>query len=122
MNADDVRRQVDMLRKCYEVETMAEVCSATKDRQDAVRSFCVHGAADGVSFGVLVLGSRKSSNSMRLVEVARKGGAKAFMAGSLDELKDIDFSGIERLGVTSGASTPERFFDEAMRCLKENVG
>ena len=59
-----------------------------------------------------------SSNSKRLVEVAREGGAKAFMAGTMDELRAIDFYGVGRLGVTSGASTPERFFVEAVRYLR----
>ena len=110
MNADEVERQVAELRKTYDVETMAEVCRATKERQDAVKRF------DGDA--VLVLGSRTSSNSKRLKEVAEANGARAFLAGTMDELKAIDFSGVERLGVTSGASTPERFFDEAVRFLR----
>ena len=110
MNADEVERQVAELRKKYDVETMAEVCNATKERQDAVKRF------DGDA--VLVLGSRTSSNSKRLAEVAAANGAKAFMAGTMDELKAIDFSGVERLGVTSGASTPERFFMEAVKFLR----
>ena len=119
MNADDVARQVEALRERYEVTTTAEVCRATKERQDAVRGFCARRAAEGGGeLGVLVLGSRMSSNSRRLVEVARECGAKAFMAGTMDELRGIDFSGIARLGVTSGASTPERFFIEAVRCLR----
>ena len=119
MNADEVARQVGELRKKYDVETMAEVCNATKERQDAVRRFCdLSRTARPSGLGVLVLGSRTSSNSKRLREVAEQSGAKAFMAGSMDELKAIDFSGVERLGVTSGASTPERFLMEAVRFLR----
>ena len=110
MNADEVERQVAELRKKYDVETMAEVCHATKERQDAVKRF------DGDA--VLVLGSRSSSNSKRLKEVAEQNGACAFMAGSMEELKQINFSGVERLGVTSGASTPERFLMEAVKFLR----
>ena len=110
MNADEVERQVAELRKKYDVEMMAEVCHATKERQDAVKRF--NGDA------VLVLGSRTSSNSKRLKEVAEQNGARSFMAGSMDELKKLDFSGVERLGVTSGASTPERFFMEAVKFLR----
>ena len=137
MNADEVERQVAVLRKKYDVETMAEVCHATKERQDAVKEFCRGEAEslplrdkDGSSItsgkdsaspickAVLVLGSRTSSNSKRLKEVAEQNGAKAFMAGTMDELKHIDFSGVERLGVTSGASTPERFLMEAVKFLR----
>ena len=110
MNADDVARQVAELKKRYAVETAAEVCRATKERQDAVRKF--RGDA------VLVLGSRTSSNSKRLAEVARESGAQAFLAGTMDEVRALDFTGVETLGVTSGASTPERFFMEAIKYLK----
>ena len=110
MNADDVGKQVAKLREKYDVVSSAEVCRATKERQDAVRAY------DGDA--VLVLGSRTSANSRRLAEVAEESGKRAFMAGSLDELSAMDFSDVERLGVTSGASTPERFFSEAVRLLR----
>ena len=119
MNADEVERQVAELRKTYDVEAMAEVCHATKDRQNAVKAFCDRpNTVRPSGLGVLVLGSKMSSNSKRLKEVAEEHGAKAFMAGSMDELKKIDFSGVERLGVTSGASTPERFLTEAVKYLR----
>ena len=118
MNADEVAEKVAELRGKYEVETMAEVCHATKERQEAVRAFCRRAAEKGESFGVIVLGSAKSSNCRRLKEVAEAGGARAFQAGTMDELERISFEGIERLGVTSGASTPERFFDEAVKFLR----
>jgi len=117
MNADEVARRVEELRRDYTVETMAEVCNATKERQDAVRRFCAD--ATGRS-AVLVLGSRTSSNSRRLVEVAERGGLRAFLAGNCDELRQLDFSGIDTLGVTSGASTPERFFMEAVKYLRNS--
>jgi len=110
MNADEVASKVAALRKVYDVETMAEVCHATKERQDAVKRF--QGDA------VLVLGSKTSSNSKRLAEVARQNGAKAFLAGSMDEVKALDFTGVKTLGVTSGASTPERFFMETVKYLR----
>ena len=127
MNADEVERQVAELRKKYDVETMAEVCTATRDRQNAVKAFCDRSSAARPSglnavrpsgLGVLVLGSKMSSNSKRLTEVAEQNGVRAFLAGTMDELRAIDFSGVERLGVTSGASTPERFFMEAVRYLR----
>ena len=109
MNADEVARIVAELRSRFEVETTAEVCHATKERQDAVRSF--------VGDAVLVLGSAQSSNTRRLCEVAN---CRTFRAGTMDELKALDFSGVETLGVTSGASTPESFFEEALSYIKEN--
>lgn len=110
MNADEVARQVTELRTRYAVETTADVCRATKERQDAVRAF----AGDAV----LVLGSRTSANSKRLAEVAAATGKRAFFAGTMDEVRALDLSGVRTLGVTSGASTPERFFADVVRYLK----
>ena len=108
MNADEVADVVEKLRGEYEVETMAEVCNATKARQDAVKAF--------VGDALLVLGSVNSSNTRRLCEVAKC--AKVFRAGTLDEVKAIDFSGVSVLGVTSGASTPENFFTDVIEYLQ----
>lgn len=107
MNADEVARIVADLKRDYAVETMAEVCHATRDRQNAVKAF--RGDA------LLVLGSSNSSNTKRLCEVAN---SRTFRAGTMEELAAIDFSGIGTLGVTSGASTPESFFTQAVERLK----
>ena len=112
MNADEVADIVGKLRSGYEVETLAEVCNATKVRQDAVKAF------DGDA--LLVLGSVNSSNTRRLCEVAKC--AKVFRAGTLDEVKSIDFSGVSVLGVTSGASTPENFFTDVIEYLQHQQG
>lgn len=106
MNADEVGALVASLRARHEVETMAEVCNATKVRQDAVKAF----GGDAL----LVLGSANSSNTKRLCEVAR---CRTFRAGTISEVKSLDFSGVQELGVTSGASTPETFFRESVACL-----
>ncbi len=111
MNADDVKEIVAALSSRFEVETLAEVCNATKERQDAVKAF------DGDA--LLVLGSATSSNTSRLCEVSRAG--KVFRAGSMDELRAIDFSGVADLGITSGASTPESFLEEAVASVKCKV-
>ena len=111
MNADEVKAIVEKLKSRHPVETLAEVCNATRDRQNAVKNF------DGDA--LLVLGSANSSNTRRLCEVARC--PKKFRAGSLEELKALDFSLVERLGVTSGASTPESFLSAALSYLKEKA-
>ena len=115
LNSDEVARQVAELKRTYDVVTSADVCRATKERQDAVRRFCAKAAEPRA---VLVLGSKTSANSRRLADVAAACGVRAFLAGTMDEVAALDLSGIATLGVTSGASTPERFFDEAVRFLK----
>ncbi len=98
-----------------ETTPASEVCTATRDRQEAVRSFVARGGD-----GVLVLGSAKSSNTRRLAEIAERGGARAWRVGNMRDLAACDFSGVRRLGVTSGASTPESFFDDVVARLESD--
>ncbi len=91
----------------------AAICTATRDRQEAVRAFVRDGGD-----GVLVLGSAESSNTRRLAEVARLAGARRVVrAATLDEVAASDFGGVSRLGVTAGASTPENFYRSALSFL-----
>ena len=116
LSSGTVRTVLDALRARYprlETPPAADVCTATRDRQRAVAEF-VRGGGDGV----LVLGSIGSSNTNRLVEVARASGAAfAARAGTLEEIRTLDFAGVRRLGVTAGASTPEDFFRCAVAAL-----
>jgi 4-hydroxy-3-methylbut-2-enyl diphosphate reductase len=82
-----------------------DICYATSNRQWAVKDLL------GVVDLLLVIGSRNSSNSNRLVEVARAGGVPAFL---IDDETDIDeawLAGIETVGITSGASAPEKLVE-----------
>ena len=97
------------------------VCTATRDRQAAVLRFVDSKTSEGVdvsAIGVLVVGSVKSSNTRKLAEVAERNGVKAWRIASSDALANIDFSGIEVLGVTSGSSTPEETFDSVVSKLR----
>ena len=93
------------------------VCTATRDRQQAVRDFVT--ASRGASVGVLVVGGAKSANAARLAEIARQSGAKAWRVSSPEDIGKIVFNGIEILGVTSGASTPESMFQSLVASLHE---
>jgi 4-hydroxy-3-methylbut-2-enyl diphosphate reductase len=82
-----------------------DICYATSNRQWAVKEMLEHIDA------LLVIGSKNSSNSNRLVEVAHAAGVRAYL---VDDESDIDpdwFDGIETVGVTSGASAPERLVE-----------
>jgi 4-hydroxy-3-methylbut-2-en-1-yl diphosphate reductase len=88
-----------------------DICYATQNRQDAVKAM-----AETCDL-MLVIGSRNSSNSNRLVEVAQRHGCKAHL---LDEQADIDprwFGGVERVGVSAGASSPERIVQRIVGAL-----
>jgi 4-hydroxy-3-methylbut-2-en-1-yl diphosphate reductase len=84
-------------------EVHNEICRATQERQEAAVE-----AAQHVDL-VIVVGSPRSSNSLRLVEVVKKlGGKPAYLVDQLEDL-DLDwFRGAKKVGVTSGASTPSQ--------------
>jgi 4-hydroxy-3-methylbut-2-enyl diphosphate reductase len=79
-----------------------DICYATQNRQVAIKQIAPQADL------VLVVGSRNSSNSVRLVEVALEYGAKAgYLIDYASEIKDEWFEGVETIGVSSGASVPE---------------
>ena len=78
-----------------------DICYATQNRQAAVK--VIARDADVV----LVVGSPNSSNSVRLVEVAKEAGAAAYLVDDAGEVDDRWLDGVETVGVTSGASVPE---------------
>ena len=93
----------------------AETCTATRDRQAAVRAFVQ--AGDPSATGVLVIGSANSANTARLVEIAREAGAAAWRVDGPAEMSTVVFAGIERLGLTAGASTPEAVVKDIVASL-----
>ena len=88
-----------------------DICYATSNRQVAVREIAAESEL------VLVVGSANSSNSQRLVEVARRAGAQSHL---VDDVTDIDLDwlrGVRRIGITAGASAPPHLVDEIVHCL-----
>jgi len=79
-----------------------DICYATSNRQWAVKEMLDHVHL------LLVIGSRNSSNSNRLVEVARVGGVAAYLIDDEAEIDEAWLAGVSVVGVTSGASAPER--------------
>jgi 4-hydroxy-3-methylbut-2-enyl diphosphate reductase len=91
-----------------------DICYATTNRQEAVKVL-----ADGCDL-VLVVGSPNSSNSVRLVEVALRGGAKD--ARLVDDASQVDwrwFEGVDTVGVTAGASAPEPLIQALIAAIGE---
>ena len=89
-----------------------DICYATTNRQEAVKRL-----GDGCDL-VLVVGSKNSSNSVRLVEVALRAGAGA--AQLVDDATHVDwawFDGVQTLGITAGASAPERLITELVEAV-----
>ncbi len=119
LNLEAARREVAKLAKGRELKEVSWPCAATRERQDAVREFCaVHHSAQSPA-AVLVLGGRNSANSQRLRQIAVESGASAYFASTMDEVRKLrdELSSYDVVGVTSGASTPERFYMEVTRML-----
>ncbi|HWR47143.1 MAG TPA: 4-hydroxy-3-methylbut-2-enyl diphosphate reductase [Pseudonocardiaceae bacterium] len=88
-----------------------DICYATTNRQRAVRA--IAGQVDLV----LVVGSSNSSNSLRLVEVARREGVPAYLVEDVSEIDLRWLAGTTRLGITAGASAPPHLVDQIVHCL-----
>jgi 4-hydroxy-3-methylbut-2-enyl diphosphate reductase len=105
LSVDDTKEIVDALRRRFPNVTAPkkeDICYATTNRQLAVKDIAPRADA------VVVIGSRNSSNSNRLVEVAKAYGAKqALLADKADDIPWDKLQGMRVLGITAGASAPE---------------
>jgi len=105
LSVDDTADMVALLRERFPgiaAPHKEDICYATTNRQDAVKHLAEQSEL------VLVVGSKNSSNSVRLKEVGLKAGATA--AYLIDDANGIDwtwFDGVSRVGLTAGASAPE---------------
>jgi len=123
--ADDVKpgEKVGMVvQTTLGAEGRDGVCTATEDRRQAVRSFVEGCLADGVppgAVGVVVAGSPESANTVGLVGVAERCGARVWRASGPADVGKMDMAGIRVLGVTSGASTPEDVYRAVFQACGE---
>jgi 4-hydroxy-3-methylbut-2-enyl diphosphate reductase len=90
-----------------------DICYATSNRQGAVKQI-----APDCDL-VLVIGSPKSSNSMRLVEVAERAGSRGVMIQRATDIEPEWLQDIDTLGLTAGASAPEELVNEVVARIKE---
>jgi 4-hydroxy-3-methylbut-2-en-1-yl diphosphate reductase len=89
----------------------SDICYATQNRQEAVKAL-----AREVQL-VLVIGSTNSSNSNRLVDVARSCGVAAHLIHDADEIQTAWMDGVRAVGITSGASTPDVLVERVVESL-----
>jgi 4-hydroxy-3-methylbut-2-enyl diphosphate reductase len=108
LSVDDTDEIVAILRRRFpavEAPKKDDICYATTNRQRAVKR--ILSAVDLL----LVIGSRNSSNSNRLVDVARAGGVDAYLIDDESEIDEAWLDGAATVGITSGASAPERLVE-----------
>jgi 4-hydroxy-3-methylbut-2-enyl diphosphate reductase len=104
LSVDDTRELIARLRERFpaiRVPAKDDICYATQNRQNAVKALAARASH------VLVVGAPSSSNSNRLVEVARAQGADARLVENAECIEPHWALGARTLGVTAGASTPD---------------
>jgi len=117
LSLDDTAEMLIALRKRFphiSEPERTDICFATTNRQGAIREL-----SDMVDL-LLVVGSKNSSNSNRLREVASDRGLPAYLIDHADEVDPAWLEGVERVGVTAGASAPEYLVEELINWLQEN--
>src|SRR6476659_6728251 len=108
--AEAVRSKTD-----DEVQVINTICSATRDRQEAARALA------GMVDAFYIIGGRHTSNSVKLLAVCKEQCEKSFLIETETEIDAADLKGVERVGVTAGASTPEWLIERIVQHL-ENIG
>ena len=118
LSVDETMEAVAILKERFpdiQAPPSDDICYATQNRQEAIKEIAPQADL------VIVVGSRNSSNSVRLVEVALEYGAKAsYLVDYAEEIQDEWFMGVETIGLTSGASVPEILVKDVLATLHEH--
>jgi 4-hydroxy-3-methylbut-2-enyl diphosphate reductase len=119
LSVDDANRVIDALRRRFpsiQSPSKEDICYATQNRQEAVRELAA--AADLL----LVLGSENSSNSQRLVELARERRVPAYLIDDVSHIDPTWLDGVQTVVLTAGASAPEDLVSECVGWFRERYG
>lgn len=115
LSVDETKECIEELQRRYPKVSgpnSNDICYATSNRQQAVKDIVKHVEL------VLVVGSKNSSNSNRLREVAEGEGVRAYLIDDYTDLDESMLIGIEKIGITSGASAPEYLIEDLIEFLK----
>lgn len=119
MSVDDTAEIIQQLKTRFPSiaePKQADICYATTNRQEAVKRL-----AEKASL-IIVVGSRNSSNSNRLREIAEKNGALAYMVDNASQIDVAWLKGHDCIGITAGASAPEILVQEVISLLRQHGG
>jgi len=119
LSVDDTSEIIKILKKRFPdiiIPKREDICYATTNRQLAVKKIAP------LCDILFVIGSKNSSNSLRLVEVAKRSGCEnTFLIDSKDESKISNIAKYKNIGITSGASAPEKLVFDLIEHIKKNV-
>ena len=99
-------------KKIKNLKVLDTICSATKERQDALKRICPD--VDGI----LVVGGKNSANTKRLLQIAEENCGKAALIETAEEIPE-DFLELDSVGITAGASTPNSVIERVVAALKK---
>jgi 4-hydroxy-3-methylbut-2-enyl diphosphate reductase len=119
LSIDDTRGIIAALKERFDDIVgphTSDICYATQNRQSAVRELCK------ISDLILVVGSKNSSNSNRLCEIGLEEGIPSYLIADGSELDPAWLAGKETIGLTAGASAPEKLVLDVIDTLRRIVG
>ncbi len=119
LSVDDTIEVIDALQNKFpniQSPKKSDICYATQNRQDSVKEVVKHSEI------LIVIGSKNSSNSNRLKEIADNQGKPAYLIDGSDDIEDQWLNDVASVGITAGASAPEILVQEVVSYLMLNGG
>ena len=115
LSVDDTTNMINKLKLKFSnmnAPPRSDLCYATQNRQDAVKDLAA------ICDVIIICGSPNSSNSNRLMETGEKNGAASYIIDTADELDRSAIAGVEKIGISSGASVPRIIVDQLVARIK----
>jgi 4-hydroxy-3-methylbut-2-enyl diphosphate reductase len=119
LSVDDTSEVIEALQEKFpniQSPKKSDICYATQNRQDSVKEVIKHSEI------LLVIGSKNSSNSNRLKEIADNQGKPSYLIDSSDDIDEQWLDNINSVGITAGASAPEILVQEVVSFLMSQGG
>ena len=119
LSVDDTAEVIEALKDKYpsvQSPKKSDICYATQNRQDSVKEVIKQSEI------LIVIGSKNSSNSNRLKEIADNQGKPAYLIDSSSDIEDQWLNDVDSVGITAGASAPEILVQEVVSYLMSNGG
>ena len=119
LSVDDTAEVIEALKDKYpnvQSPKKSDICYATQNRQDSVKEVIQQSEI------LIVIGSKNSSNSNRLKEIADNQGKPAYLIDSSSDIEDQWLNDVDSVGITAGASAPEILVQEVVSYLMSNGG
>ena len=101
-------------KKSYDISVLNTICNATKERQTEARSI-----AESVD-AMIVIGDKHSSNTQKLYEICRNACNNTYYIQTLDDLDLNQLGSVETVGITAGASTPNKYYSRGIHAQQYN--